>query len=287
MKLCDLHTHSVFSDGTWTPAQLIDEAERIGLSAIALTDHNTVAGLPDFLAAAEGRGVEAVPGVEFSTDYGDKDVHILGLFIRPRYYDVITQTLADAQRRKDESNRELIENLNRAGYALDYESIRASTPNGQVNRAHIAGELTRLGYTESNQVAFQTLLTPERGFYHPPKRMTSFEAIAFIKSLRAVAVLAHPLLTMSTEGLRVFLEQAVPCGLDGMETIYSTYDEQTTRIAVQMADEFGLKHSGGSDFHGSRKPDISLGTGRGNLSVSDELLAGLKKCRAGEENGGV
>ena len=99
MKFCDLHTHSVYSDGTWTPAQLIDEAERLGLSAIALTDHNTVAGLPDFLKAAEGKSVEAVPGIEFSTDYGEHDVHILGLFIRPEHYGPITEKLADVQKR--------------------------------------------------------------------------------------------------------------------------------------------------------------------------------------------
>lgn len=277
MKLCDLHTHSVFSDGTYTPAQLIDEAERVGLSAIALTDHNTVAGLPDFLAAARGREVEAVPGVEFSTDYAGKDVHILGLFIQPEHYAAVTACLADAQRRKAESNRELIENLNRAGYRLDYDRLAALVPGGEFNRAHVAGELTRLGYTSSNQEAFAKLLDPAAGYYHPPRRMSSWEAIRFIRSLGAAAVLAHPLLTMPEEGeLRRFLTQAVPCGLQGMETLYSTYDEETTALACRMAEEFGLLGSGGSDFHGGRKPDIALGKGRGGLKIPLELLEKLK-----------
>lgn len=275
MKLCDLHTHSVYSDGTWTPAQLIDEAERIGLTAIALTDHNTVAGLPDFMEAARGRGVEAVPGVEFSSDYADKDVHIVGLFIRPEHYATVTEVLADAQRRKEESNRELVDNLCDAGYALDYNRIRKAA-SGSINRAHIAGELLRLGYVESVRHAFETLLDVKHGYYHPPKRMTSFEAIAFIKSLGAVAVLAHPLLTMDEAMLRAFLPRAVEAGLDAMETEYSTYDEEATRLARTIAKEFGLRRSGGSDYHGDRKPDIRIGVGRGSLAVPASLLDELR-----------
>ena len=276
MKICDLHTHSVFSDGTWTPLQLVDEAERIGLSAIALTDHNTVAGLPNFLEAAAGRNVEAVPGIEFSTDYGDKDVHILGLFLRPEHYAPITDLLADVQRRKDESNRALAEALTRAGYVLNYDEMKAATPDGQLNRAHFAAELTRLGYAQSRQDAFDRLLKPERGFYHPPKRMTSFEAIDLIKSLGAVAVWAHPYLTLKADRVPVFLEEAVRHGLDGMETVYVTYDGPTTELAKQTARRFGLKESGGSDFHGDNKPDIRLGEGRGALAVPLEFLQGLK-----------
>lgn len=275
MKFCDLHTHSVYSDGTWTPAQLLDEAERIGLGAIVLSDHNTVAGLPDFMAAARGREVTAIPGVEFSTDYEGKELHILGLFIKPRHYDEITALLAEAQRQKERSNIELIENLNRAGFRLDYDKIQASTRGAQFNRAHVAAELTRLGYTSSRDDAFGRILGPEHGYYHPPKRMTSLEAIEYIRSIGAVSVLAHPLLSLDETRLRAFLEQAAPSGLDGMETIYSTYDEQTARLAGKMADEFGLLHSGGSDFHGTNKPDIRLGTGRGNVAVPMELAQKL------------
>lgn len=276
MKICDLHTHSVFSDGTWTPQQLVDEAERIGLAAIALTDHNTVAGLPDFLAAAAGKKLEAVPGIEFSTDYGDRDVHILGLFLKPEHYRPITELLSDVQRRKDQSNRELAEALTRAGYPLDYDEMKAATPDGQLNRAHFAAELTRLGYAQSRQDAFDRLLRPERGFYRPPKRMSSFEAIDFIKSLGAVAVWAHPYLTLGAAQVPIFLEEAVKHGLDGMETVYVTYDEPTIHLAKKTAARFGLKESGGSDFHGDNKPDIRLGEGRGTLSVPMEFLHALK-----------
>lgn len=276
MKICDLHTHSVYSDGTWTPQQLIEEAQRIGLGAIALCDHNTVDGLPEFVSCAQGREVEAVPGVELSTDHEGVELHIVGLFLRPEHYGVITEKLLDYQRRKDESNRALIEALRMAGFDISYEEIAGATPNGQFNRAHVAAELTRKGYTESIQDAFRRLLKPGLGYYTPAKRMTAYEAICFIKSLGAVAVLAHPLLSMNEQQLRAFLPHAVECGLDAMETRYVTYDADTTRLAMGIAEEFGLKHSGGSDFHGDRKPGILLGVGRGALSVPMELLEILK-----------
>lgn len=276
MRTCDLHTHSVYSDGTWTPSRLIDEAERLGLGAIVLSDHNTVAGLPEFMAAAEGREVEAVPGIEFSSDYDGTELHILALFVMPEYYGVITERMEDFLRRKDESNRRLVENLNRAGYRMDYGQMKARA-NGYINRAHIAAELTRLGYTATIQEAFQQLLQEKHGYYQPPRRMTAYETIRFIKSIGAVAVLAHPFLNLSEQALRSFLQQAVPLGLDAMETIYVSYDAETTQTATRMADEFGLKHSGGSDFHGENKPDIRLGVGKGGLAVPLELLDALKK----------
>lgn len=283
VKLCDLHTHSIFSDGSLTPAQLLDMAESIGLSAIALTDHNTVSGLPDFMAAAQDREVEAIPGCEFSTDFEGTELHILGLFIGPEHYEEVTALLEDSQRQKVQSNIELVENLNKAGYALDYDRICALTADGQFNRAHVAAELMRLGYVQDRQQAFKELLSPKCGYYHPPKRMPAYDAIRFIKSIGAVAVLAHPLLTLKEEPLRRFLPHAVECGLDGMETLYVTYDEETTRLACSMADEFGLLHSGGSDFHGDNKPDVRMGVGRGNLQISCALLEGLKLAQNQEK----
>lgn len=278
MAVCDLHTHSVYSDGTFTPAELIAGAKEAGLAAIALTDHNTVAGLPPFLAAAEGSGVEAVPGVEFSTDYGDIELHILALFVRPEHYGPITELMDDMLRRKEESNIALVAALNAAGYSLDYDAIRGRTPNGQVNRAHIAAELYRLGYVESVQDAFKKLLSPKRGLYVPPKRISSYEAIRFIKSLGAVAVLAHPFLNLDETLLRAFLPEAVEAGLDGMETAYAKYSPETTAMAMAIAAEFGLKNSGGSDFHGSNKPDIAIGKGRGDLAIPHEWLTDLHGC---------
>ena len=274
---CDLHTHSTFSDGTDTPTALVALAEERGLGAIALTDHNTVAGLPEFLEAAKGTPVRAIPGTEFSTDYHGTELHILGLFLKPEDFPVITERLEDYHRRKEQSNRCLVDKLNAAGYAIDYDRIKNSTPEGQVNRALIAAELTRLGYTESIQAAFKQLLSPKCGYYVPPTRPCPFETIRYIKSLGAVAVLAHPFLNLNEAQLREFLKEAVPCGLDAMETLYSTYDEETTAAAKQVADDFGLLHSGGSDYHGGNKPHIQMGIGQGNLAVPQGLMAAMEE----------
>ena len=274
---CDLHTHSVFSDGTDTPARLIELAAEAGLSAVALCDHNTVAGLPDFLEAAKDSAVEAVPGVEISTDYADKELHILALFVQPQHYADVTALLAEGDRRKEQSNIDLVAALNAAGYALSYEEIKAKTPQGHINRAHIAAEMLELGYVESVQAAFRTLLSPKHGLYHPPKRIDAYDAIRFIKSIGAVAVLAHPFLSMDEQLLRAFLPRAVEAGLDAMEVFYSKYTEETTLLAVKIAEEYGILPSGGSDYHGGNKPDIAIGIGRGELKIPHRWLNGLKK----------
>lgn len=276
-RKCDLHTHSVFSDGTYTPAQLLQEAQEKSLTAIALTDHNTVAGLPDFLAAADHYNVEAIAGVEFSTDYEGTELHILALYLKPAYFSQVTDWMAQYHRRKEQSNIDLIRNLNRAGYDLDYEKIKASTPEGQVNRALIAAELTTLGYTQSNKEAFEKLLRPSCGYYVPPQRYTPREMLGMIHDLGAFSVLAHPYLNLSEKNLHNFLTKAKIWGLQGMEVRYSTYDQATTEAAFAMADAFGLQYSGGSDFHGKNKPDIFLGEGRGNLSVPSSWAAEIRE----------
>ncbi len=275
---CDLHTHSYYSDGTYSPRELIDEAESLGLSAIALCDHNTVSGLPEFLEAAEGRDIEAIPAVEFSTDYKGTELHIIAMFLKPKHYGTITDMMRDTQARKEASNRALVDGLVRAGYDISYEKIESSAGE-QINRAHIAAALIEKGYATSIDELFSTLLSPNGKFYTPPVRPDSLEIISFIKSIGAVSVLAHPALQLKTdEALREFLTLAVPCGLDAIETEYSKFDEETVTRVKKIASEFGLKESGGSDFHGTRKPGIYLGRGKGNLAVPYEFVKGLKSC---------
>ena len=279
-RICDLHTHSTCSDGTVSPSELIALAEECGVAAVALCDHNTVAGLPEFLAAAEGSGIEAVPGVEFSTDYGQTELHILALFLQPRHYGAVTEWVEQMLRRKEQSNLELIAGLKTAGINLDYDKIKSRTSGGSVNRAVIAAEMVRMGYSDSVKEAFSCWLSEKRGYFHPPKRLDSLETIGFIKSIGAVAVLAHPFLNLDEAGLREFLPQAVQAGLDGMECYYPKFTAEQTALAERLAAEFGLLPSGGSDFHGENKPDIRLGSGRGSLRVSCALLERLRQRAA-------
>lgn len=271
-QFCDLHTHSIFSDGTLPPTQLIRLAEEAGIGAVALTDHNTVAGLPEFLAAAEKSRVKAVPGVEFSTDYGVWELHILGLFIEPEHYAAVEQLLERMLQRKEASNLELIETLRGIGIELDYASIKAGTPGGQVNRAVIAAEIARKGYCGSVKEAFSRWLALSRGYYKPPRRLDALEVIRFIKSIGAVAVLAHPFLNLDENALRGFLNDAIPAGLDAMEVYYSGYSSERTALSLQIVQQYGLLPSGGSDFHGGNKPDIRLGTGKDDLQIPMEVL---------------
>lgn len=267
MNVCDLHTHSVFSDGTYTPEELVDTAVECGLTAIALTDHNTVDGLPAFLAAAEGKPIEAVAGAEFSVDYDGIELHLLGLHIPPSAFGRVSAMMEAYNDRKEQSNIDLVAALNRAGYALDYAAIKATNPSGRINRAHIAAALTAQGYTASVKEAFKTLLGKDCGYYVEPRRITVWETIDFIREIGAVPVLAHPFLNLDEEALTTFLPQAKEQGLVGMECAYSLYDEETTAKSYALADQNGLLYSGGSDFHGGNKPHIRLGVGQGNLSI--------------------
>ncbi len=274
---CDLHTHSLFSDGTCTPAEILDLSVSAGLSAVALTDHNTVAGLPAFLAAAEGKEILAVPGVEISTGWEGKELHIVGLFLKPEDFEAVTDFLEIINIRKEESNRKLILTLHRAGYPLDYDAIRHSHPDGTVNRAVIASALLEKGCIASIKEAFQTILSSRNGYYIPPERISALEAIAFLSALHAVPVLAHPFLNLSEPQLRQFLPEAKHHGLGAMETVYSAYSPETAVLAEKIAAEFSLLRSGGSDFHGGNKPGISLGTGKGDLYVPAAFVKPLEE----------
>lgn len=281
---CDLHTHSTYSDGTFTPQELMDAAVKAGLCAVALTDHNNVSGVPEFFAAAEGKDIEAIAGVELSTDYGGTELHILGLCLEERYFEEINRKMLDYKARKEESNLRLVSALRRAGYEIDYAAIRDKTPGGQVNRALIGAALLEKGYVSSIKEAFEKLLSEKNGYYEPPKRITSTEAIRYLRSIGAVTILAHPLLSLTEKELEEFLPQAKAAGLDGMETRYATYREHENAVAAHLAEKYGLLPSGGSDFHGANKPDIALGCGRGGLFVPKEYLDAIKSRKSSRKD---
>lgn len=267
MKLCDLHTHSVYSDGTCTPAELIALAKDAGLSAIALTDHNTVSGISAFLEAGKGSGIVVVPGIEVSSDFLGTELHIVGLFKTLDHLAQVEAYVSDYLVRKDKSNVDLCNNLCAAGYVVSYDEIKAATPDGVVNRALIAAALMKKGYVGSIKQAFATLLSKKGGYYHEPQKLDAYEVIQKLCEFDAIPILAHSFLSMDEDMLRAFLPRAKQAGLVGMETDYVTYDAATTERARAIAAEFDLLPSGGSDFHGTNKPDIRIGIGKGSLAV--------------------
>ena len=271
---CDLHTHSIYSDGTCTPAEILQAAKAQDL-IVALTDHNSVSGLPEFMAAARELGVTAVPGIEFTTEDQGLEIHMVALFVRPESYDAIRAYVEGFDRLKAESNRALVERLNAAGYYISYEEIVAQTPDGRVNRANIGAELVKKGYVTTVKEAFSQLLREECGYYVPAPRADTLDTITFIRSIGAVPVLGHPLLTMDEARLRQLLPRAKERGLVAMETQYTSYDPETLALAGEIAREFGLLESGGSDFHGENKPGNPLGSGRNGLQIPEDVYRAL------------
>ena len=282
---CDLHTHSTFSDGTDTPTELIKKAEAANLEAVALTDHNSISGLSEFLNAAKGSKVIGVPGAEFSTEHNGKELHVVGLFIQEEHYQKVRDFCDSVRKSKENSNRLLIDNLMNAGYNVKYEELVSYAQSDNINRAVIAGYLIEKGIVKDRKEAFSTLLAKDGGFYVPSKRPSTYETIQFIKSIGAVAVLAHPFLDMNYEEVKAFLPEAKKYGLDAIETDYSTYDGYETNCAKELASENGLLFSGGSDYHGKAKTLIRLGVGKGNLKVPMSYYKDLEK-RAGYANDG-
>ena len=272
---CDLHTHTVHSDGSYTPSELIREAKEKNL-IIALTDHNTVSGIGEFMAEAKAEGVEAIAGTELSCVYGGREFHLLGLFIAPEHYEEIESLCIEYHGLKEKSNIDLIDKLRALGYDISYSEIQKRNVKGRVNRAHIAAALLEGGYVSSVPEAFAKLLDERCGIYVPPKRLEFAEAIKFLRKIKAVPVLAHPLKEIDATQLREMLENIKDCGLVGIETMHSSYTDEQIAVSREIAKEFGLLESGGSDFHGSNKPGVELGVGRGNLNISADIYYKLK-----------
>ncbi len=273
---CDLHTHSNYSDGTYTPTMLVKKAKALGIKALALTDHNTSDGLKEFMEAGKQNDLITVPGCEFSTEFDGKEVHIVGLFFREKYWAEINDFVELMHLAKRNSNVVMIENLQKLGYKITYEEALALTDGSDFNRAHVAKLLMSKGYTGSVAEAFDGLLKAGNGIYTPAKKITSIAAIRFIKVYGAVSVIAHPLLNLTYKEMLKFLPQAKEAGLDAIETCYTEFDEEMTSMAKLMAEKFELLESGGSDFHGDNKPGIALGSGRNNLYVPYEFYEKLR-----------
>lgn len=278
----DLHTHSTASDGSDAPSVLPRLAAEAGLAAVALTDHDTVAGIAEFLdSGREHPSVETIPGVELATLYGSRELHIVGLFIDWQS-DALAAFLAKQREMRRRRNEEIKAKLNILGYATGWgdEAFAGRDPS-TVGRPHFARHLClRHGFTDSRQ-AFDRLLGHNRPAYVPRKLGTCREAIAAIHASGGVAVWAHPICRERNETawLRRLARHLVRAGLDGIEGYYSLFGPPETALVTEVASVNGLALSGGSDYHGANSPDIRLGSGMGRLRVPARLLAELKEKR--------
>lgn len=273
----DLHVHSTASDGTFTPTELVHYALQKNLSAFALTDHDTTDGIAEALSAAKGTSLEVIPGIELSTTWQGKDVHIVGLDLdwESAWFQ---ESLSRFQDSRDLRNEKILQLLQKEGISISSDSMKSAFPDSVWTRAHFASYLLDHGYVSSISEAFDRYLGDHAKCYVPREKVTPFQAVQLIKENGGIAVFAHPgLCRISKERLESLTAELKRAGLDAMETIYSTYRTSDELAMTRLAKGHGLKISGGSDFHGKNKPAIDLGTGKGNLKIPYEVLTHLRK----------
>lgn len=279
MDTIDLHTHSTFSDGTFTPLQLVKYAEEKGLKAFALTDHDTTEGVKE--AKSIETNVEVISGVEISTRYDKKEIHIVGLYVNENDTDLNKQ-LKYYREKRVTRNFEILEKLNSLGVNITIDDVKESCTGDVISRAHIAKALVSKGFVGSYTEAFDRYLGDNKCAYVPRETLNYEESMELITKAGGVPVLAHPLLyKMSDTNLENMMVKLRQKGLKAVEVYYSTHSNSDTQHIMAMANRVGLIYSGGSDFHGATKPKIDMGTGMGKLAVPYEILEKIR----GERNG--
>ncbi len=277
MKRIDLHTHSLKSDGAQTPIDVVRTAYAAGLSAMSLTDHDNIEGVPEAIAEGQRLGIEVIPGVELSAQ-SDTELHILGYFIDIRNKR-LNDAMAYALEVRDQRQEETCRKLNEQGFQITMDELRQEAHGNPVLcRAHFAQIMVRKGYAESVQQAFSKYLSVGCYAYSNRQALTGPEAVSLIREAGGIAVAAHlHLIKMEDAPLKEYLRSLIPYGLDGLEGYYTDYTPDMERRYRAMAQELGLVISGGTDYHGANKPHISIGKGRGNLEIPYEVLDGLKQ----------
>ena len=274
--MIDLHSHSVFSDGSDTPAELVEIAKKTGLSALALTDHDTISGVDKAIEAAEGSTLEIIPGVELSTFYKKHEIHVVGLFIdhKNKFF---KKELSHIRFIREERNRKMCAKLHMMGVDIDYDNMVDIYKSNMITRAHIADYLMENGYISTRKEAFDKYIGSHCPAFIQWEKISVIKGIRLIRASGGVPVLAHPVAyKMDDDGLDELVKTLKENGLIGMEVYYSTNSRSFTDKSMNLCKKYDLLPSGGSDYHGRTKPLIKLGTGMGDLRISHELLEPLR-----------
>lgn len=275
MHAIDLHTHSSCSDGSLSPAELVREAGRAGLAAIAITDHDTMAGVAEALTTGREEGIEVVPGVEISANQDGRAVHILGYGADPGHPGLLS-LLAQLQAVRENRNAAILERLASLGIRLSQAELTASTA-GLIGRPHIARQLVLRGHASSIEHAFRRFLKKNGRAYVPAEKFPAGETIRIIREAGGIAVLAHPSsLDHNLKGVPAILASLVGLGLGGIEVYYPGHSRKTCQDLLALAARWNLAVTGGSDYHGTLKPEIRLGGAPAMPPLPYRLLAELK-----------
>jgi len=275
--MIDLHTHTTFSDGSQTPAELVEEAAAIGLTAIAVTDHDTVDGLPEALAAGERLGVDVVPGVEINLEHDQVTMDMLGYFLAGMPTEELQAELAELRVYREERNARMVARLAELGLPLDPEDLAAASENGAVGRPHIGEAMVRRGYVRSISEAFKLYLRRGAPAWVDRRRLALGRALKLLRASGALPVLAHPgIIRTDAAGLNAIVRDAARGGMAGIECYYPLHDEGTVARCLGLAGKYALVPTGGSDYHGTVKPKARLGVASLGEPVPDEVLADLR-----------
>jgi hypothetical protein len=279
MNLIDLHTHSNASDGSLAPGELVTYALQKGAAAIALTDHDTVAGLSEALRVAEASHFELVPGLEISAAYTGGGMHILGYFI-DHDDPFLQQELEHLQEARRERNPKIIVRLQELGIPITYDQV-LSLSGGQIGRPHIAQAMLQIGAVQSLDEAFKHYLTKGAPAYVEKFRFPPDRAISLIRQAGGIPVLAHPFTLNCTtrEQLIRLLQELKEQGLQGLECLYSEHTSEQTGEYLALAEKLDLLVTGGSDFHGRNKEGVEVLTGYGALRIPYDRLQSLKDLK--------
>lgn len=270
MKYADLHAHTSESDGTYTPVQLVKEALKRSLSAVAIVDHDTVNAIPLALKAAEETSLEVVPGIELTSQYENQEIHILGYFLD--YQDKgLLDKLKPVRQARIRRVHEMIKNLKGLGIELEPQTVFDISGSGTVGRMHIARALVKDGWVSSTAEAFRKYIGDQSPAYVLGFRFSPEEAIKIIRNAGGVAVLAHPYILRNDEWIGEFAAS----GLQGLEAYYPEHSQSQVNYYLELAKKLNLVVTGGSDFHGSAKPDIKLGS----IKIPLELVEKLRSAK--------
>jgi hypothetical protein len=270
MRPVDLHLHTRYSDGTWTPAELCAAAHRLNLAAIAVADHDTLDAIPEFLAAAAATGLEAIPAVEITCRVETTEIHLLGYLPDERWQNPELQTaLARSKRIREQRVEAMIEQLNQLGIAVTTADVWAGSDCGTIGRPHVAQALVKRGVVRTVDEAFERFLRRGKPGYVERPRMPAAEAIGLVKAAGGVAVLAHPALNRVDDAL----PELTAAGLDGLEIWHSRHTPAQTERYRRLADALGLIGTGGSDCHGTGRGRPLLGT----VPVPYECVTAIRK----------
>lgn len=272
MEFIDLHVHSNASDGSLTPTEVADEAMRMGLSSIALTDHDTVDGIAEIMEYTEDKPLEVVPGIELSCYYKNREIHILGFYMDYKNPNLERelQILKDA---REGRNRKMVELMQADGLPVTMEKLLHGNPDSVITRAHFARVLVEEGVCKTKDQAFKKYIGIGCKYYLPKPQVTCETAMHILTTYGKSSFLAHPLLYhLGYSQIDELLDYLMSLGLKGVEAYHSSNNGYECQRLRSIATAHGLAISGGSDFHGIVKPNIKIGVGRGGMRIPMKLL---------------